>query len=262
MKNKQWIIVLLAFIFLFVFLVFARAAEYTSPMSLYKDNFFIAGNNDDQVKFQVSAKYDLFYSPTYSYATGIYLGYTQTSWWTCYGSSDTFSSSYQPEVFFQFISSDNPFDINLGVIDYIQVSPIMHCSTGVEGDDHRSINIYYVQTQLSVGEVYNFGLNIKGYGYYSKNRRNKDINEYRHNYEADMFFKLKSKNNWYVDKYEIHAKAVGNPLNKGYYMVEGICQIFTSIFQPKIFIQYNKGYSVNIVDYNKKEEEFRAGLIF
>ena len=45
-------------------------------------------------------------------------------------------------------------------------------------------------------------------------------------------------------------------------MIEGICQIFSSRIQPKLFCQWNDGYGVNMVTYNKKEKEFRAGLIF
>lgn len=234
-------------------------AYYENPMSLYKDNFFVAGNDDDQVKFQISAKYNIFYPAK----SGLFLGYTQISWWKCYGSSDTFSSNYQPEIFYKFESKDNIFnDLDLGYIDYIQFSPIQHSSTGTEGDTHRAINIYYAQVQVSIGEVYNFGINGKIYGYYSRNRRNADINEYRHNYDALAFFKLKSKSNWYVDKFELHAGCTGNPTDKGYYVLEGVCQIFTSIIQPKLFVQYNDGYGINMVDYNKKEKEFRGGLIF
>lgn len=248
----------ITFIVIFLISVCLSATEYQSPMSLYKDNYFVAGDDDDQVKFQFSAKYNILYPAE----TGLYIGYTQISWWTCYEGSDTFSSNYQPEVFYKLESIKNPFELDLGLIDYIQISPIQHSSTGVEGKDHRGINIYYGQVQMSIGEVYNFGLNMKGYGYYSRNKRNKDINDYRHNYEADVFFKLKSISNWYIDKYELHAKCVGNPFDKGYYMIEGICQIFSSRIQPKLFCQWNDGYGVNMVTYNKKEKEFRAGLIF
>ena len=242
---------------------FTYASEFVSPINLYKDNYFTAGNFDDQVKFQFSAKYNLFYTPNVQAPIGLYLGYTQTSWWTCYDGRDTFSSNYMPETFYQLESENNIFNnINLGIIDYIQLCPIQHASNGVEGVEHRGINIYYGQIQLSVGEVFNFGTNIKGFGYYTKSGKNKDINDYKKNYEAEVFFKLKSKNNWYVDKYELHAKCTGNPLNKGYYVVEGVFQIFTSVIQPKIFISYNKGYGINLLTYNQKETELRAGVIF
>lgn len=239
------------------------ASEYQSPMSLYKDNYFVAGNSKDQVKFQLSAKYNIFYTPQLQAPIGLYVAYTQTSWWTCYEKRDTFSSNYTPETFYQLESGNNIFgNVDLGIIDYIQVSPIQHASNGVEGVDHRGINIYYGQIQLSVGEVFNFGTNLKGFGYYSRSGKNKNINDYRKNYEAEVFFKLKSKTNWYVDKFELRAKCTGNPRDKGYYMIEGVCQIFTSIIQPKIFVQYNDGYGINMITYNQKETELRAGFIF
>lgn len=235
------------------------ASEYESPMSMYKDNYFIAGDNDDQVKFQLSAKFNVFYPAR----TGIYVGYTQTSWWTCYQSRDTFSSNYMPEAFFRLETNNNIFgNVDLGPLDYLQISPIQHASNGVEGLEHRGINIYYAQAQLSIGDVYNFGINGKGFGYYSRSGKNKDINDYRKNYEAEVFFKLKSATNWYIDKFELHAMCSGNPMDKGYYKIEGICQLFTSTIQPKFFIQYNKGYGINLLTYNIKETELRAGLIF
>lgn len=232
--------------------------SYESPLVFYKPMYFIAGNQQDQVKAQVSFALNAFYMDN----PFAFLGYTQLSWWKCYQDSDTFSTNYQPEVFVKFLNKDNIFDLAMGPIDYLQFSPIQHSSTGVEGEDHRSINIYYAQVQASTGEKYNFGANLKLYGYYSISDQNEDINDYRKNYEADLFFKLKSKTTWYVDKFELHARAVGNPFDKGYYVLEGICQIFTSKFQPKLFVQYNKGYGINMVTYNKKETELRAGITF
>ena len=238
---------------------FAHADEYLSPMTLYKDNYFTAGSMKDQLKFQISAKYNIFYPAD----TGLYFGYTQISWWKAYNDADTFSSNYQPEGFYLVESKKNIFaDADLGIIDYIQVSPIQHSSTGVEGDDHRSINIFYGQIQLSAGEVFNFGTNLKAFGYYFRCDQNRDINDYRRNYEADFFFKLKSKSNWYVDKYELHFRCSGNPFGKGYYMAEAIAQIFTSKVQPKLFVQFSDGYGVNMVKYNRKVQELRAGILF
>ena len=62
-------------LFLFLFFIvpiFVYAEKYESPMSLYDGNYFIIGNEESQTKFQVSAKYSLFYPSN----IGLYAGYT------------------------------------------------------------------------------------------------------------------------------------------------------------------------------------------
>jgi len=235
------------------------ASEYQSPMSIYKDNYFIAGDKDDQVKVQLSMKFNLFYPSS----TGFYAGYTQLSNWLCYEDRDTFYTMYCPEVFYRFESGNNLFgDSTLPFVDFLQVSPIVHNSTGVEGENHRSVNMYYAQAQLSYGEVYNVGVGGKYFRYYSISDKNEDINKYRKNYEADIFFKLKSKTVEYLDKEELHFKFGGNPLGNGWYCIEAQFRIISSKFQPKIFLQFYKGRDEIMVNYDKKTESVRIGLIF
>lgn len=253
------------FITLFCAPVFAENEEYISPMSMYKDNYFVAGDMDNQVKFQISAKYNIVFSKGHN-EPGFYFGYTQTSWWKVYKGADTFSTNYQPEGFYRFEpGSSNIFGImksDVPYLDYFQISPIQHASTGVETSDHRSINIYYAQLQMATPTTLSIGFNTKIFGYYYKDKANSDINDYRKFYEADIFLKLRSRTITLLDRYELHTKCTGNPLGKGYVMLEGTFQLVTAEFQPRLFIQYNRGYGVNMVNYNKKETELRAGFVF
>jgi outer membrane phospholipase A len=183
--------------------------------------------------------------------------------WFVYRGRDTFYTMYQPEAFYRFESGRNLFnDYVISGVDYFQIAPIKHCSTGVEGADHRSINQYYGQIQLSVGEVYNVGINLKGFGYYSRIEQNKDINKYKRNYEAEAFFKIRSKTVEYLDKEEIKVKITGNPIGKG--SIEGTLtfRIISSKIQPRIFVQYFRGYGEFMVNYDKKSEAIRAGFVF
>lgn len=268
-KNLNLIqILILFFIFLFCFPVFSEDKKYESPMTIYKDNYFISGDKEeDQVKFQVSAKYSLFYPSK----IGIYAGYTQICWWKIYNDSAPFyETNYQPELFLKLESNNNIFgDADFSFVDYIQISPIHHCSNGRDGLDSRSINDYYSQIQLSVGEHYNFGTNIKVFNYYNKSSKNKDIEIYKSYYEADVFFKIKSKNVSFLDKEELHFKFGGYDKSDfdqkdytGWYCVEAQFRIITSVFQPKLFIQYYNGYGEFLIDYNKKEDSVRVGLVF
>lgn len=234
------------------------AAEYQSPFSQNRDNYIIAGNDDDQVKFQLSLKADLLYP----FNTGAYFGYTQTTWWKVYDGADTMSSNYQPEVFFKLESGNNIFNnVDLGAVDYIQISPYNHCSTGVEGTQHRGINVYYAQMQISNSGRFSAGDNIKVFGYYTKSRRNKDIADYKGYYENDIFIKWNSATVEGMSLAELHFKH-GGTLDKGWLCVEARSIIFSSRIQPRFFVQYYYGYGENIVSYNIKEHSAYAGLIF
>lgn len=247
-------------IFVLIFLLLSivvMAAEYQSPISKNRENYFAAGNAEDQTKFQLSLKADLLYP----FNTGMYFGYTQTTWWRVYDGADTMSANYQPEVFYCFESKNNIFNnVDLKAVDFIQISPFNHCSTGVEGVDHRSINIYYGQIQVSSPGKVSIGDNLKVFGYYTKAGGNKDIAEYKGYYENDVFIKLKShtENLSYA---ELHFKH-GGTLSKGWLCVEVQSIILSSKIQPRLFVQYFYGYGENMVAYNTKEHSVYAGLLF
>lgn len=235
----------------------AFSAEFQSPISENRDNYFLAGNKEDQTKFQISLKGDLFYS----FNTGLYFGYTQTTWWTVYNGADTMSSNYQPEVFYRLQSKNNLFNnLDLKFIDFIQISPFNHCSTGVEGDDHRSINIYYGQIQMSSAGRVSVGTNLKVFKYYTKSYLNKDIAEYKGYYENDLFIKLNSATVEDLSLIELHFKH-GGTREHWWICAEAQTMIFTNKFQPRLFVQYYYGYGENIVRYNIKEHSAYAGLI-
>ena len=231
------------------------SSEYQSPLSMNRDNYFVAGNDEDQTKFQISIKGDLLFG------TGVYFGYTQTTWWQVYDGADTMSGNYQPEVFYRIDSKTNLFNIDLKAIDFIQVSPFNHCSTGVEGADHRSINIYYGQMQVSSGGRVSIGDNIKVFGYYTQDEQNEDIEDYKGYYENDVFLKLNSATVEGMSLAELHFKH-GGTLSKGWLCVEARVTLFTNDVQPKLFVQYFYGYGENIVYYNVKDKSIYAGLIF
>jgi len=246
---------------------------YEQPMSVYRDNYFIAGDKDDQVKFQISAKFNLLYPAN----TGIYFGYTQRSLWYLYESSSPFvETNFMPEGFYRLDSKNNIFgDADLGVIDFIQLSPIFHMSNGKDGLDSRGMNTYYGQIQLSVGDVYNFGVGARVWGWWNKSSKNKDIEKYISHYEGDIFFKLKSANVLFMDKEELHFKFGGIDRSDwkswkddadgkiyGWYSVELQIRILTTIVQPYFFVQWYHGYAEWMVSYNEKEKSLRAGFIF
>ena len=234
------------------------AGVYQSPISMYKDNYFVAGNSEDQTKFQISIACNLLYP----FNTGFNFAYTQTTWWKVYNQADTMSANYNPEVFYRLTSKDNLFNnVDLGAIDYIQAGPFSHCSTGVEGADHRSINTYYGQIQISSGGWFCIGDNLKVFGYYTKSKFNKDIQKYKGYFENDVFLRIGSDSTAGLTRAELHYK-FGGTLSHLWMCAELRVRILSADIQPKFFIQYYRGYGENMVNYNIKDQSVRAGLIF
>ena len=241
--------------------IFAEVA-YIDPIQAYKTNYIITGEHiEDQVKFQLSIMYPLFWP----FNTGLYFGYTQLSYWRIYDKSSPFEdTNYSPEFFYKFESGDNIFnDYRIKFVDYIQISPIQHRSNGQpSGPDDRSENKYYGEIQLSVGEVYNFGVRGKVFGYYNVADGNKDINVYHKNYETGIFFKNLSKRISGLEREKVEITFGGNPTNRGWVKAEVSARLITSYFQPRLFVQFFRGYDEFMMYYNIKTEAVRIGLSF
>ena len=248
---------------LFLILMYSTAgmaSVFQTAIQPYQPVYFVAGDKEDQVKFQVSAKYSLIFPST----IGLYAAYTQKAWWKLYDESSPFYEfNHEPELFWIFESKKNFMNLDTGYLDYFQVAPIYHKSNGRDGEGSRSINCYYARAQFSVGEVYNFGIVAKIFGYYSKAIENKDIEKYQGYVEGEAFFQLKSRAVEYFDKEKIYIKGGGSISDRKGWIEGGIrVRIVTTVFQPFFFVQAYHGYAEKLIDYNKKDTAIRAGITF
>jgi hypothetical protein len=74
-------------------------------LSFYNPLYILFGNKDDQVKVQLSFKYDLFYGIINN--LGLYLAYTQLMDWRLYDKSSPFRDiNFNPEVFWRLESQE------------------------------------------------------------------------------------------------------------------------------------------------------------
>ena len=263
MQNPKGDIVMKQVIILLCIMLIATLAfahTYESPMQLYHANYFILGDEQDQVKFQVSAKYNLIYPSN----IGVWVAYTQKAFWHLYDSSAPFwEFNHEPEVFWCFESKKNIFNVDTGLLDYIQLSPWYHKSNGRDGEESRSMNLYYAEIQLSVGQVYNVGVMGKVFAYHDVSSKNKDIEDYLGKCEGMIFFQLKSKTVEYFDKEKIYIKGGGNVDTKKYWVEGGAkVRLLTTLFQPFLYVQVFHGYGEAMVNYNKKDTAVRVGLTF
>lgn len=233
------------------------ATEYDAPMQLYKPNYFIAGGPKDQVKFQISAKYNLIYPSD----LGFWIGYTQRSFWALYDKSSPFrETNYEPEFFWRAeVGKLLPY---LGLIDYIQLSPIFHRSNGRDGLESRGMNTYYGEIQLSVGDVICTGVVLKAFGYYNISRRNPDLPDYLGYCEGEAFIQLKSATVPLLQKERLYIRGGGNyKTDKGWLEGGFRVRIITSVFQPYLYVQVFHGYGESMIDYNKKDTAVRVGIM-
>jgi len=120
-----------------------------SPVSTYKVNYFSInnwpGNNDAQVKFQISMKFRVLDPNLYVFKYNIfpaYFAYTQKSLWNVGRHPYFEESNYNPEFFLDY-------PVNAAVIGRLKlrnivISPLEHESDGLDGAQARSWNRQYV----------------------------------------------------------------------------------------------------------------------
>lgn len=225
--------------------VIVQAEERDNPFTKYKDNYIIAGNGDDQVKYQMSYKYALLWP----FDNTPYFGYTQLAMWRLYDKSAPFKDyNHNPELFYK-----------IGDIRSIQFG-VEHISNGRDGEESRSMNDYYIQSQLSgmIGNI-QIGVIIKGQNYFHVSNQNSDIDDYKGYFSGEFFVQLKNDGK-YLDKERLSIKGGGN--RKWWYEVDLKFRILTSKIQPFLFIQYRDGYAESLLNYSERDRAIRAGFIF
>jgi phospholipase A1 len=121
-----------------------------SPVSAHKVNYFsinqLPGNNNAQIKFQISMKVQVLEPNLYVLKYDIfpaYVSYSQKSLWNVGQKSQPFEeSNYNPEFFLDY--SVNFAILNRFKLGSIVISPIEHESNGLAGIQSRSWNRQYV----------------------------------------------------------------------------------------------------------------------
>ena len=239
------------FVLLLLIPVKLFALEAIQP---HNPTYIITGDaNEDQVKYQISFKYGLLFP----YESGIYLAYTQLSKWDIYDRSSPFrENNYSPEVFWE---KQKPFKY----FDFIRISPEQHLSNGLDGQDSRSVDRCYIESQVSykIGHI-KIGFREKAQYFYefSMSSHNKDYKRYTGNFESEAFIQIVSKRN-YLSHEKLYAK--GEWTNTRYWFEAGLSfRIITTKIRPHIYIQYFRGYSEFLINYNQKTEALRIGFIF
>lgn len=253
-------------LFLFAtFPLFANDLTADGTISAYKPNYIIMTWPPEPLKLQVSMKYDFFFP----WKVGLYAGYSQLMIWDIFASSSPFREmEYNPEIFWRFESKNNFLDdVDLPGVDYLQLGFFEHRSNGEEGTNSRSYNRSYIEAQLSVGDLINFGVNGK-YFYMYTLFENPDIQDYMGSFEAKLFLKVRGIEDGKRVDYEEYYIAFGTgggknglDFSKGWQEAGVKIRSFFSRVRP--YVQLYNGYNETLLHYNRKSEfVVRAGLIF
>lgn len=227
-------------------------AEVQNRLQSYEPIYIIAGDKEDQVKFQVSFKYCLLYP----FDSGLYIGYTQLSKWDLYDRSSPFrETNYNPNIFWE--------KNNLWCLDFLRIIPYEHKSNGLAGEDSRGIDRYFVESQISYGKKFNIGIKEKAGGYYAYSHKPKDeysVKRYLGYFKTTLFAQIKDSHSFIGHE---RISITGEWTKRFYwYQAELSFRILTTKFSPHVYIQYYRGYAEFLINYYEKSDALRAGLTF
>lgn len=221
-----------------------------NKFSLYQPSYFVFGK--ENLKMQFSAKYRV--AQTYN----LYLGYTQTMFWSIYADSAPFDDiNYAPEVFYRLVEGDQKFirSIDIG---------IQHKSNGEDTAKSRSINMMFVKTNFAT----NVGRNnilaeLKLQNIYSKASGNYDIVDHMGFWELKMIIThLMVHEKQRLDlEYRIFAGKSVVDIGKGGRELGLVYRLGSENFNPAFYVQYYSGYAESLLHYNSKISQVRAGLL-
>ncbi|PLX44296.1 MAG: hypothetical protein C0609_05925 [Deltaproteobacteria bacterium] len=236
---------------------------YASNASTHEPMYFLVGTDPKKSKFQISFKYRLFNPEgsmweSHKWLQGLYFGYTQTSYWDLKSTSAPFEeTSYKPEL---FILTNN-FNVlpDFGAKLFLQTG-VKHESNGQAGEESRSTNYFYFRP-IYVKPYFKRGGGIyiapKLQLFFINDDTNKDIDEYRGNFELDI-------SAGYL--YGLVASAKIALAEKGVSGFVDFTYPLSSLLDDNLdlyfHVQYVNALAEGLRDYRGREEALRIGLSF
>jgi outer membrane phospholipase A len=233
----------------------------STRLSFNEPTYFLIGNSGDNTnaKFQLSFKFRLFMPNdlrSRSLSDNLYFGYTQYSLWDLSAPSAPFrDTSYRPSLFYYLpdVGLENGVFSRIGIATGFE-----HESNGKDGADSRSINTYFVQPTLNVGNLNDYHLTVspKLYAYLGPTRDNPDLGDYRGHMDLKLAYGK-------PDGFEFAAT-----LRKGTRSTYGSAD--TQVSYPLsrlipgtagyLMASYFYGYGESMLTYNRKEHpQLRIG---
>ena len=202
---------------------------------------------EEEMKFQISLKFPLWYSP-FGISGDLYAAYSNQSWWQAYSTdiSQPFREvNHEPEVFMRFPTEFDLLGLNIPIIDI----GFSHQSNGRSEPLSRSWNRLYANF---VFERNNFAMSVKPWIILGDSKDNPDIDEFMGHGELrfayrwnDNIFGAMLRNNLQTDE-----NRSGVELSWSYPVTDHL----------RIYTQYYYGYGESLIDYNARTNRFGIGV--
>lgn len=234
------------------------AEHVIQRFSAHEPNYFLGGDRPS-TRFQFSFKYQVFdpeseFASEHPWIGSMRVGYTQTSLWDVAGKSKPFTdSSYKPEIFW---SRDRLDSVRLpGVTQFGLETGLQHESNGRDGDDSRSLNVFYVRPVLVLGDPERFHWRVmpKFMLYVFDQEDNPDIERYRG--WCDLRVAAGR-----VEGLEVAAQLrVGSGFDRASLQLDATYPL-GSVSDAYLQLQYFRGYGESLLRYDEHDESLRFGI--
>ena len=223
-----------------------------SNFSYYKPLYALYGKPTS--KIQLSFKYQL------TKQLPLYIAYTQLSFWDLSKKSSPFDDIiFNPEIFYRLNFERYNF------LESIEFIPISHRSNGRAGMDSRSLNYSGIKiNQRSDFRNWSLKTFFKAKYYFGIEDTNRDVRNYEGPWE--LGFSLVRYGELVFDKIELSARAFtggkkGLAFHRGAQEVSLSLRVLGVSFSPTLYLQYYKGYSESFLEYKKRVDQLRIGLV-
>lgn len=239
----------------------------------YEPNYFIAGFDQPNAKFQFSLRYRLFnedgWVPNHLPPLGkVYFAYTQTSLWDWQAESAPFrDSSYKPELHYAWRDVFKAGERN-GSIRWDLEAGVQHESNGRGGVDSRSLNLAYLRPRVTFGRPGEFEVSIapRAWVYVSDvegrhTLANVPIGDPVERYRGNLDLRVTA--GW-QDYLMLSAYArVGEDWDRGSLTLDASYPLKSlpfGIFAGYLHVQYFNGYGESLLDYDLRSDAIRFGF--
>jgi len=240
-----------------------KATSFLANFSGYEPTYFLYGGAPANAKIQVSFKYR-FVNPEGELAqhlpwfTRLHLGYTQTAFWDLAAKSRPFTDTiFQPALFYQYDLERPSF---LPAASHLRVSAgFEHQSNGKDGIDSRSLNLGYIEPEITfpLAQDLNLNLRARGWVYLGDLTDNPDIGDFRGN--GLIAVGIGDPNGLMLT-----SELRGNPAGgKGNFQIDLSYPLNRILFRNLdlyVFGQLYSGYGESLIDYNRKDTRLRFGI--
>ena len=245
-----------------------RAEGPLDLISLYQDNYFLTGfggATSNQVKFQLSAKFDLWPNRGHH---GAFFAFTERSRWNLYDKSAPFAeNNFLPELFYTYFHHASRYDPPPRCAFFHERVGLVHESNG-EDVRSRAWNRAYVESRFSCyGETHRYfvtSLRIWAPSFGSSD--NPDIHKYLGYGELSFSLGNDGWSNWLNDfDLTVHLRKGTRDWGTGSVELDGRYRPpygGSWRFTPHLYAQLFQGFGETLLRYDQSVTAFRIGIGF